>query len=111
MLVGPTDDGLDLLDALGEDDGARGRGEMLGPILAIGVEGIGIGQHFSGFDQGLQLFDQDGSSHQVNSQTIHGRPENHSGRNRAWKKEIMLAYASRESCLPHRFAGFGQRCR
>src|SRR5690606_34609259 len=56
-------DGLHLLDGLGEDDGAGRRGEMLGPILAIGVEGVGVGQHLAGLHQGLQLVDQGGIGH------------------------------------------------
>ena len=58
VLVGPAHDGLHLLDGLGEDDGGRCRGEVLGPILAVGVERIGIGQHLAGLHQGLQLVDQ-----------------------------------------------------
>ncbi|MNZ63900.1 hypothetical protein D3C78_820550 [compost metagenome] len=105
VLVGPADDGLHLLDALGEDDGAGRGGEMLGPVLAVGLQGGGVGQYLAGFNQGLQLFDQRSVGHQQNSQIIHGRPENDSGRNRARKKEFMLAYAPRESCSPGDFPG------
>ncbi len=74
-LVGPAHDGLDLLDALGKDDGRGCRSEMLGPVLAVGIQRIGIGQHFAGLDQGFQLIDQGGVGHHGNSHTIHGHPE------------------------------------
>ena len=75
VLIGPANDGLHLLDALGEGNRQRRWGEVLGPVLAVGIEGIGIGQHLAGLNQGLQLFDQRRVGHLRNSQTIHGHPE------------------------------------
>ena len=73
--IGPTDDGLHLLNGLGEGDGQRRRGEMLGPVLAESVEGIGVGQDLARFNQGLELIDQGRMGHGGNSQTIHSHPE------------------------------------
>ncbi|MNE72234.1 hypothetical protein D3C81_1728490 [compost metagenome] len=58
MLVGPAHDGLNLLDALGEDDGRGRRSEVLGPILAVGLKGGRVGQHLAGLYQGHQLINQ-----------------------------------------------------
>src|SRR5450830_565 len=52
-LIGPAHDGLHLLNRLGEHDGSRGRREVLGPILAVSLQGVGVGQHFAGLNQGL----------------------------------------------------------
>ena len=75
VLVGPAHHGLHLLDGLGKDDGGRGGGKMLGPILAIGVQRVGVGEYLAGIHQGLQLFDQRRIGHSRNSQSIHGHPE------------------------------------
>ncbi|MCY1245859.1 hypothetical protein D9M72_590400 [compost metagenome] len=63
MLVGPADNRLHLLDGLREGDGQRRRGEMLGPVLAVGIEGIGVGEELAGLYQGLQRFDQGFAGH------------------------------------------------
>ena len=63
VLVGPADDRLDLLDALGEHDGQRRRGEMLGPVLAVGVQGGGVVEQLARLDQGLERFDQGFAGH------------------------------------------------
>ena len=47
------DDGLHLFGGLREDDGDRGRGEMLGPVLAISLKGVSIGQDLARLNQGL----------------------------------------------------------
>ncbi|MNE40751.1 hypothetical protein D3C80_1347900 [compost metagenome] len=80
VFVGPQDNGLDLLGGLGEHDGGRGRGEMLGPILSVSIQGVGIGQHLARLNQGLQLINQGRIGHRQNSRTIHGHPENASRR-------------------------------
>ncbi len=74
-LVGPTHDSLYLLDRFREHDGRGCRSVLLGPVLAIGIQRIGIGQHLARLDQGLQLVGQGEIGHLGNSHSIHGHPE------------------------------------
>ncbi|MNQ74013.1 hypothetical protein D3C85_887610 [compost metagenome] len=74
-LIGPAHDGLHFLDGLREDDGQRIGLELLGPVLAEGVQGRGIGEHLAGFDQGLQFIDQGSLGHLRKSRPVHGHPE------------------------------------
>src|SRR5476649_2963387 len=49
---------------------------MRGPVLTVGLEGVGIGQDLARLNQGLQLIYQGRIGHRRNSRTIHGHPEN-----------------------------------